>query len=66
MQPKYPDIVVELTGQDGNAFNVLGLVNRALREDGVPKEERDQFMREATAGDYDNLLLTAMKWVTVE
>lgn len=66
MQPKYPDIVVELTGQDGNAFNVLGLVNRALREDGVPKEERDQFMREATAGDYDNLLQTAMKWVTVE
>lgn len=66
MTPKYPNIVVELTGQDGNAFNVMGLVNRALREEGVPKEERDQFMREATSGDYDNLLQTAMKWVTVE
>ncbi len=66
MTPKYPDIVVELTGQDGNAFSVLGLVSRSLREGGVEKAECDQFMAEATSGDYDHLLQTCMKWVTVE
>lgn len=63
--PKYPEIVVQLIGEDGNAFGVLGLVTRALREAGVPKEERDAFMREATGGDYDGLLGTCMKWVDV-
>ena len=32
----------------------------------IPKAERDAFMAEATAGDYDHLLQTAMAWVVVE
>jgi hypothetical protein len=63
--PKYPDIEVQLTGQDSNAFMILGLVQRALREADVDKDERDAFMDEATAGDYNNLLQTAMRWVVV-
>jgi hypothetical protein len=31
LQPKYPDITVHLTGKNGNAFNVLGLVKRELK-----------------------------------
>lgn len=63
---KYPNIKVKLVGEDGNAFAILGRVNKALRKGGVPKEERDVFMKEAMGGDYDNLLATAMKWVEVE
>lgn len=62
---RYPDIEVQLTGHDGNAFMVLGLVQQALREAEVDKDERDAFMEEATASDYDNLLQTAMRWVAV-
>lgn len=65
MDIKYPNIKVQLTGNDGNAFMVLGLVNKALKRAGVPKEETDAFMTEATAGDYDHLLQTAMSWVDV-
>lgn len=63
---KYPNITVELTGRDGNAFAILGTMKRALRESGVPKEEIDAFLNEAMAGDYDQLLATCMEWVNVE
>ena len=63
MEPKYPDIKVQLTGEDGNAYFILAKVKRALRRAGVGKEECDKFREEATSGDYDNLLATCMKWV---
>ena len=63
--PKYPKIKVRLTGRDGNAFAILGAVNAALRHAGVSAEERKQFADEATSGDYDHLLRTAMRWVEV-
>lgn len=64
MNPKY-DIEVELTGRDGNAFAILGAVRHALRNAGVPRSEQDAFWNEATSGDYDHLLQTAMRWVVV-
>jgi hypothetical protein len=66
MVPKYPDIRVQLTGKDGNAYNLLGLVNRALRQAGISQAERDAFRQEATTGDYDHLLQTVMRWIQVE
>ena len=65
MQPKYPHITVHLTGNDGNAFLVLGLCQRAAKKAGLPKEEIDAFREEATSGDYDHLLQTAMRWFDV-
>lgn len=65
VEVKYPDIEVQLTGQDGNAFFVLGSVQKALKAAGVPKEEIDAFFNEATRGDYDALMQTVMRWVTV-
>jgi hypothetical protein len=55
-----------LVDQDGNAFNVLGLAQRAARKAGWSKEQIDEFMNEATAGDYDELLATCMKYFNVD
>lgn len=66
MQPKYPDIRVKLVGEDGNAFAILGRVQRALRKAKLPAEEVTAFFTEATSGDYDHLLRTCMKWVDVD
>jgi len=60
------DVTVKLTGNDGNAFSIMGQVTRALRKAGASREEEQAFVTEATAGDYDHLLQTAMKWVEVE
>lgn len=63
--PIYPDIEVQLVGTDGNALNIIGKVIRALRHNGVPADRVSAFSEEATSGDYDNVLATAMKWVDV-
>lgn len=65
MEPKYPDIEVELTGTDSNAFAIMGKVVRALRRARVPQSEIDEYQRESMSGDYDHLLQTAMAWVEV-
>lgn len=66
MNVKYPDITVDLSGEDGNAFSILGRVRRALRRAGVANDEIETFSNEATSGDYDHLLQTVMKWVETE
>lgn len=62
---RYPQVQVQLSGEDGNAFSILSRVDNALRKAGVEQEERDVFFEEATAGDYDNLLQTVMRYVEV-
>jgi len=66
--PKYPQVKVELTGQDGNAFFILGRVQGAAKraKPRVPREEIDAFQKEATSGDYNHLLATCMKWFDCE
>jgi hypothetical protein len=65
MDVKYPWLEVELTGQDGNAFAIVGNVSRAMRDAGIPVEQIDAYRAEAFAGDYDHLLRTTMAWVEV-
>ena len=63
--PKYPDVEVQLTGVDGNAFVVMGAVRKALKRAGVSGDEIESFTAEATSGNYDHLLQTCVKWVEV-
>jgi len=63
--PKFPEAIAQLTGNDGNAFAVFGAVTDALKKAGATKDERDEFLNEAMSGDYNNVLQTAMRWVTV-
>ena len=62
---KYPEIEVDLVGTDGNAFALIGKVRQALKANGVSKQEIDDFIKEATSGNYNHLLQTCMKWVNV-
>lgn len=62
---KYPEIEVELVGNDGNAFAIMGAVSKALKRAKVSEAEVKQYMAESMSGDYDNLLRVAMAWVTV-
>lgn len=61
---KYPEIEVQLVGEDGNAFAIMGRVTKAMRRAGLPKAEIDLFHEECTSGDYPHLLQTCMKWVS--
>lgn len=65
LTPKYPHVPVILTGEDGNAYMILGRVTRALQKHRVPEDEIEAFRAEATSGDYEHLLVTVIKTVTV-
>lgn len=64
MEVKCPEVKsVKLVGEDGNAFAILGRVMRAMKLANVSPELIEQYRVEATSGDYNNLLMTTMKWV---
>ena len=66
MTPKYLHIKVKLIGEDGNAFNIIALVRKAMRDAGLPNPTITEFIRQATSGDYNHLIRTVMEWVEVE
>jgi len=63
LEVKYPDVTVQLSGLDGNAFAIMGRVTKALADGGVEKAERTKFQEECMSGDYDHLLQTCLRWV---
>ena len=64
LQAPLTDAVVQLTGEEGNAFFILEHVRRSILNSNRPELAED-FMREATSGDYDHLLCTCMRYVDV-
>lgn len=62
--PKYPEAVVHLTLTE-NAFEIMGVVQKALRNAGATKQELSQYSMDSMSGDYDNLIAMVHRWVTV-
>ena len=65
MSIKYPGIEVQLIGEDGNALFIVGRVIRAMKHEGVPMEVLNKFRAEALSGDYNHVLNTVQKYVTI-
>jgi hypothetical protein len=61
-----PKPEVELAGQDGNAFAIMGRCSKALKRAGAPKEVIDEYKSKSMSGDYDNLLRVAMEFCEVQ
>lgn len=61
----YPDVEVQLSGNDGNAFAIIDAVQRALRDE-VSAEAASTYANEAMDSEsYDALLQHAMRTVRV-
>lgn len=64
MEVKYPNITAKLLGEDGNVFNLIGIVSKALKENGVDSNE---FVKEVRSSkSYNEALQVMMSWVNVE
>lgn len=59
-------VKVRLVGEDGNAWAILGRCGAAMRKAGYPQAFIDTFVTEATAGNYDDLLATVMRYAVAE
>ena len=51
-----------LVGVDGNAFYLMGYTAKALKTAGL-RDKVDEMHKEATAGDYNNLITVCDKYV---
>ena len=49
-----------LMGEDGNAYAIMGRIDRALRKQGWKEKACHEALRRMMAGDYNNLLRVAM------
>lgn len=62
MKPK-----CRLTGEDGNIFNLMGIVSRTLKEAGEPEKAEEMIKRiTSDAKSYDEALGILMEYVDVE
>ena len=57
---------VKLLGTDGNAFSIIGNCRRSAKRAGWNDAQLSAFVKEATSGDYDHVIQTAMKYFDVE
>ena len=56
---------VNLIDQDGNAFAILARCQSAARRAAWDERYLEEFLDEATAGDYNHLLRTVMDYFTI-
>lgn len=54
-----------LIGQDGNVFNVIGLVGRALTRAGLKDKAKEFSGKAFSAGSYDEVIALAQEYVEV-
>ena len=59
---KTDKVVIDLTGPQGNAFYLIGVVKSIFRRSGAP-ELGDKIIEEMTSGDYEHLVETFDKYL---
>jgi hypothetical protein len=55
-----------LTGQEGNVFNIIGLVSRTLKRAGQADKAREFVDRAMKSKSYDDVLALCWDYVEVE
>jgi len=58
-------VQVKLSGTDGNAYAIMGLVKQKMKDAGIEQAVIDKYLKEAKSGDYDHLLQVTMQYVIV-
>lgn len=60
-QPQYQSDIC-LVGVDGNAYAIMGTVQRGLIRAGAPKEYIAKVINDMQSSDYDHLLAVAVRY----
>jgi len=64
--PKFSDVSVELIGQDGNVFSIIGKVTQALRRAGHMDAATEYQKAAMNCESYDEVLQLTMKTINIE
>ncbi|MFF9204242.1 hypothetical protein ACF1AE_20975 [Streptomyces sp. NPDC014986] len=63
--PAYPDVTVQLSEEDSNAYHIVGQVCRALRQAGHPEAASEFAATAFQLASHDELLQLTMRTVDV-
>lgn len=58
--------LVKLTGENGNVFNIIGIVMRALKKAGYPDKAKEYQDKVLACHSYDEVLQVTFFYVKVE
>ena len=64
-QEPITNLKLKLVGEDGNAFSIMARARQLLRRNGRA-DLIEQFTKECTSGNYDNLLATCARYFVCE
>jgi len=53
---------LQLVGLDGNAWSIIGATKQAMRTWGYSSQAQHEMTEDATSGDYNHVIQTAMFW----
>ena len=53
-----------LRGVNGNALSVVAYVKNAMKQEGASKEQIERYVEEALSGDYNQVLMTSMEYLS--
>lgn len=56
----------KLIGEDGNVFNIIGLVNKALKKSGQPEKAKEFINLAFKAKSYSEVLVMADEYVEIQ
>lgn len=57
---------VELTSENGNVYNLIGVVSKALKRSGFKQHAKEMEERCLHAGDYDEVLRIFQEYAIIE
>ena len=63
IEPKKP--AVQLSGEDGNVFFIIGRVSKTLKRAGLEDQAKEFAAKAMSSGSYDEVLQLCMKYCDV-
>jgi hypothetical protein len=63
--PKFPKVVLNLTGQSGINLGILARAQKAMRKAGLGKNDTDNFFKEVGNSDFNTLVRVCSEWFTL-
>lgn len=62
---RYPNIEVQLLGEDGNSITIISKVQTAMVRAGLPDDVISEFTDEVEGQDHSDMVRTVLDWVSV-
>ena len=65
-KPLFPGVSIDILSPNGNAYAIIAIITRILKQIDKPKEEIESIQIDMRSSDYLHLLEVASEFVTIE